>query len=94
MDENLLNFIICPNCKSDSFSLKPFAQKNKQVHEGVVTCNSCKTWYRIEDGVLNLPPLNLRRHELYVKFAEKFYLPVNGIGPRYKIAKKRTNTIF
>ena len=94
MDENLVNFIICPNCKSDSFSLKPFAQKNKQVHEGVVTCNSCKTWYRIEDGILDLLPLNLRRHELYVKFAEKFYLPVNGIGTDSSKSQKKEQILF
>lgn len=94
MDENLLNFIICPNCKSDSFSLKPFAQKNNQLHEGVVTCNSCKTWYKIEDGILDLLPLNLRRHELYTKFTEKYHLPSQGIETESTKSQKKEQILF
>jgi len=94
MNENLLNFIICPNCKSDSFYLKPFAQKNNQLHAGVLTCNSCKAWYRIENGILDLLPLNLRRHELYAEFAKKYDLSVNGTGTDNTNSQKKEQIVF
>jgi ubiquinone/menaquinone biosynthesis C-methylase UbiE/uncharacterized protein YbaR (Trm112 family) len=94
MDENLLTFIICPNCKSDSLSLKPYVRKNNQVHEGVVTCDSCKTWYKIEAGILDLLPLNLRRYDLYSQFAEKHGLPMHGIGSDIADLQKKEQILF
>jgi len=94
MDENLLNFIICPNCRSDSLSLKLYVRKNNQIHEGIVTCESCKTWYRVEDGILDLLPLSLRRFDLYSRFAEKHGLPMQGIGSDIANLQKTEQILF
>jgi ubiquinone/menaquinone biosynthesis C-methylase UbiE/uncharacterized protein YbaR (Trm112 family) len=81
MDEKIIDFITCPNCGSSTFSLKKFLSTNSEIHEGVLICNSCDVWYKIYHGVLDLLPLNLRRNDLYEKFAKKYNININEKDP-------------
>ena len=94
MDERIINFIICPNCGSSTFSVKKFSKENNELNEGVVTCNSCEIWYKIDHGILDLLPLNLRRNDLYEDFAKKFNLHINKADGENVNQQKREQILF
>jgi len=74
MDKMVINNIICPNCQSGIFTLLPFDSDANDIREGIITCDECGIWYRIEGGVLDLLTLTLRRQDLYANFAKKYNL--------------------
>jgi ubiquinone/menaquinone biosynthesis C-methylase UbiE/uncharacterized protein YbaR (Trm112 family) len=94
MDETIINFIICPNCGSSILSVKEFSKANNELHEGMVTCNSCEIWYKIDHGVLDLLPLALRRHDLYEKFAKKFNIHLNKVDVANVNLQKKEQILF
>jgi len=94
MDENLLRYIICPDCKSGSLSLTPFTRDRNQILEGVVTCNSCGNWFRIENGILDLLPTNLRRHDVNADFAKKHGLAIGRSGDDGAESQKKAQISF
>lgn len=84
MNQDLLFYLICPNCGADNLSLEAYETDQQRVSEGIITCNACKNWYRIEQTVLDFLPLNLRQHNLYVDFAARHQLSYQipgGINP-------------
>lgn len=94
MDETIINFIICPNCGSSILSVKEFSNVNNELHEGMVTCNSCEIWYKIDHGVLDLLPLNLRRYDLYEKFAKKYNIHLNDVNVASLNMQKKEQILF
>ena len=45
---------ICPDCKKDDLVTVSFHEKQGDILAGVVTCGSCRNWYRLEGGLLEL----------------------------------------
>ncbi|MBP7088558.1 MAG: methyltransferase domain-containing protein [Candidatus Omnitrophica bacterium] len=74
MRRNSLALIVCPNCKSEYLEIKEYESSAENILEGYLVCTSCKVWYRIENGIVDLLPLNLRRVELYRQFADRHKL--------------------
>ena len=94
MDEKIISFIICPNCGTSTFMLKKFSNVNNDIYEGIVTCNLCKIWYKIEYGVLDLLPLNLRRYDLYQEFAERYEIHLNVVDAASADPQKKEQILF
>lgn len=70
MKKRALNFIVCPNCKSD-FQLKILSEENGRIKEGLITCYSCKEIYPI----INFIPRIIRQAiNDYPDFLEKYNL--------------------
>lgn len=69
MHDSILSYIFCPNCTQDSFLLNKFHWENDEIFDGVLLCSNCGLWYKIENGILDLLPIHLRRIDLYRQFA-------------------------
>lgn len=72
MKKNNISLLICPNCGSKELLAGPYDFNDTEIFEGRLICAACNIWYRIENGILDFLPLNLRRIELYRKFSEKY----------------------
>lgn len=94
MDEKIVNFIVCPECKSDSFTVTTFSKIDESIHDGIVKCTSCGTWFKIEKGILDLLPLSLRRHDLYETFAKKYNIQFTGTGKSQGESQKINQILF
>jgi len=74
MNKEILSYIICPDCGRDDFKIEQYILDAESVIEGRLVCQSCKNWYRIENGILDLLPLSLRRNDRYKEFVKKHNL--------------------
>lgn len=79
MKKSILTFLLCPNCEASNFRFEPYLVKNENIEEGRLLCTSCNIWFRIENGIIDLLPLHLRRNEFYNSFAKKFGIPYSSI---------------
>lgn len=61
MLDDFLDVLRCPDCRSETASLAliPFTA-DKPIQQGIAQCMACRSWYPIEDGVLELLPAGLR----------------------------------
>lgn len=73
----LIKLIKCPVCEAATFTLQCFRENGDSVEEGAVKCSACKVWFRVEKGILDLMPLDLRRWDLYESFARKHSMVLN-----------------
>ena len=69
---------ICPSCKKDDLSTISFADKHGDIIDGVVTCGSCKNWYRLENGLLELLVPSLQDVTRKLAFRNRFESMWNG----------------
>lgn len=74
---SLLELIKCPVCGAETFTLQRFSEDGDSIEEGFVKCSGCKVWFRVENGILDLMPLDLRRWELYETFARRHSILLN-----------------
>lgn len=74
MNVNIVEYLICPNCKHHQLQLESYYLVGNGVQDGSLTCHKCGIWYRIENGIVDMLPLNLRDNELYQKFAANYKL--------------------
>lgn len=93
MNTRILEIITCANCKADAFSVDKYVESSGEVMEGRLVCKSCNTWYRIENGILDLLPLSLRRAESHEKFVKKYHLNMDNSGEQ-RDAHKENQMIF
>jgi len=58
-DAAVLAFLICPACREGAFETVPFERDGDALVHGVLVCDRCRAWYRVEDCLpeLLLPPL-------------------------------------
>ncbi len=70
-------YLICPNCKHHTLQLRSYYLIGNDVQDGSLTCHKCSTWYRIENGIVDMLPLSLRDNELHKKFATKYKLSLD-----------------
>ena len=83
MKREWLHLFICPECRGGDLRLESLSEEGGEVVEGRVTC-VCGLWFRIEEGVLDLLPLKLRRHDFYADFAGRHGLPWKQSSERWK----------
>lgn len=79
MHRDVVDFIICPHCKGDDLSIHSFKSYLNEVLDGVIVCDNCENWLRIENGILDLLSPPLRNQERYEKFASKYELNAEAI---------------
>jgi ubiquinone/menaquinone biosynthesis C-methylase UbiE/uncharacterized protein YbaR (Trm112 family) len=66
------HFLACPACKSPSLNPIAFQSEGDNLINAVIACNSCETWYRLEDGVLELLIPSLRDKPRDLAFRARF----------------------
>lgn len=71
MNRDLTQLLLCPDCHQPGLQLETYEGTETQVREGRLLCPSCQRWYRIENGVVDLLPAHLRRHDLNARFAAR-----------------------
>lgn len=47
-------YLVCPACKHDALDVTAFQRTGDIVHNGIVACPQCSTWYRLEENLLEL----------------------------------------
>jgi ubiquinone/menaquinone biosynthesis C-methylase UbiE/uncharacterized protein YbaR (Trm112 family) len=54
-------YLTCPACGAAQLHIDSFERVGPEINNGVVSCRQCATWYRLEDGLLELlvPALRL-----------------------------------
>lgn len=75
MREDIATLLRCPQC-GDALELTIFKEDAGLVEEGSLACRACDEWFRIEQGICDLLPPSLRRHERHKAFAERHGLPL------------------
>ncbi|MEK7477008.1 MAG: class I SAM-dependent methyltransferase [Candidatus Coatesbacteria bacterium] len=58
-DAAVREYLICPACREGAFETVPFERDGLGLVHGVLVCDRCRGWYRVEDRLpeLLLPPL-------------------------------------
>src|SRR5579883_3404602 len=73
MDETIIaSYFRCPACRGPQLQTIPFERSGKALVNAVVSCKSCRTWYRLEDGLLELLVPALRDKEAETAFRRRF----------------------
>lgn len=94
MYKRVIDFLCCPRCMGENFSLLIYSINRDDVQEGTVTCQSCNLWFRIENGILDVLPLHLRRNDRYEAFSKKHHLPYqSGIAEPAGITDQKIKQI-
>ena len=68
MDERILAYLCCPACRTGSLAVDAIAREQRELRTAVVTCTSCRTWYRLEEGLLELLVPSLRLPDVDARF--------------------------
>lgn len=81
MNRDVILYLLCPECGADNLSLEVYSSLNDgQVVEGRLNCPKCSSWFRVENGIVDLLPMSLRQknYERFMlkneRFAEKYGL--------------------
>ena len=75
MNRDILPYLLCPECGSHNLSLEEYSSsEDEQVLEGHLDCPKCSSWFRIENGILDLLPMQLRQknYERFMRKNERF----------------------
>lgn len=71
MNNDLVDLLECSWCHQGGFTLEALAAGPTGVETGRLVCTSCKTWFKIDQGIVDLLPRPLRRDDLYREFAAR-----------------------
>lgn len=74
------DYLICASCKAPKLRVAPFALTGDTLIDAVVWCTSCETWYRLEQGVLELLVPSLRDRQRSHEFRNRFASEWDGWG--------------
>ena len=84
MNRDVVLYILCPECGARDLLLEVYTfSEGDQIIEGCLTCSFCSNWFRIENGIIDLLPMQLRRQnpERFMvkkeRFAIKYGLPLH-----------------
>ena len=62
MNRNVVPYLLCAECSAPDLLLEVYSPLgNEQVMEGRLTCSKCSSWFRIENGIIDLLPMRLRQ---------------------------------
>lgn len=89
MKRKIVPLLLCSNCGSDGLELNSFDAIGDEVNEGILVCRPCRIWYRIEEGIADLLPLNLRRNKIHEDFAKNHNIPFNNSEPQNLSEKEK-----
>lgn len=97
MNSKTVQLLACPVCKSQRLTSEKFKGTLEHIHDGRLICSECKNWFRIEDEIVDLLPLSLRRGDLYQRFVKKYNLSSSAHGlvrGRRKISGELSQIVF
>lgn len=94
MNRSLLPHLCCPACGGENLSADVFENAGEEIIEGTISCGQCDMWYRIEQGVVDMLPLHLRRDDLYQSFSEKHKLTYSNPEPGRSEEQKQKQIDF
>lgn len=72
------DYLVCAACKAPTLEAIPFAMKGDALADAVVSCRACRTWYRLEQGLLELLVPALRDHSRSRSFRQRFHSEWDG----------------
>jgi ubiquinone/menaquinone biosynthesis C-methylase UbiE/uncharacterized protein YbaR (Trm112 family) len=73
MKESIVRqYLLCPACKHESLEVTAFQRTGDEVHNGVVSCPQCATWYRLEENLLELLVPALQDFRRRDKFRQRY----------------------
>ena len=98
MRRRVLDFIVCPRCKSD-LSAKEFVYEDGHIMEGLLTCSGCRREFPVIEGIPRLLPAALldKVYTIHSDFFKKYGLPVCTAGQNeeeHLALKKKTFESF
>ena len=85
MNRDILPYLLCAECGADDLWLEVYSEmSDKRVMEGCLTCPKCSSWFRIENGIIDLLPMQLRRKN-YERFMRKneHFAARHGLTPPF-----------
>lgn len=68
MDEAIIAYLCCPACRAGTLAVDAIEREHRELKMAVVTCTACRTWYRLEDGLLELLVPSLRLADVDARF--------------------------
>jgi len=96
MLKNLVPKLLCPVCTSDKdeLSLHVFRDGSAgHVQDGVISCNGCKTWYPIENDLLEFIPQSLMYADDIKQFSVRFHEELSALNLSAINNSDKTNDI-
>ena len=83
LTRELVHVMLCPACGSATLEAQNFAASSQEsIEDGIVLCHSCRVWYPIEAGVLELLAGELAYDEDRRRFADKHRAALEASGIR------------
>jgi ubiquinone/menaquinone biosynthesis C-methylase UbiE/uncharacterized protein YbaR (Trm112 family) len=65
-------YLLCANCLNGPLRVMAFGRNGDEVANGMASCDACQSWYRIEEGLLELLPATLRDAHSDRRFLQRF----------------------
>jgi SAM-dependent methyltransferase len=75
MNQDIMPYLLCPECGAHNLFLEVYLSlEDGQIVEGRLDCPKCSSWFRIENSIVDLLPMQLRRknYERFVVKNERF----------------------
>tara|TARA_Y100000031_G_scaffold98252_1_gene107633 strand:- start:69 stop:395 length:327 start_codon:yes stop_codon:yes gene_type:complete len=82
MKLELLDYLVCPDCKSD-FSCQVLNKDNGAIVEGTLSCNNCGIEFPIKKGILRILPAKHNWMNVY----DKLVVPIANYYSRDEFEK-------
>jgi len=67
MQENILDILICPNCKNQDLTINIDSKRDSHIISGEIRCSKCKSIYQIIDSVPIMLSKNKTKNNLNIK---------------------------
>ena len=86
MNRSTLPYLLCAECGAYDLHLETYSPpEGEQILEGRLICPKCSTWFRIENGIIDLLPMHLRQknYERFMRKNERFAAKHNLSLPSY-----------
>lgn len=89
MNRDVIPYLLCPECRAHNLSLEVYSSlEDGQVVEGHLDCPKCSSWFRIENGIVDLLPMQLRQ-----KNYERFMLKTERFAARHALLLPKVEDI-
>lgn len=89
MNRDVVSLLVCPNCSCQTLDLEVYSvSKGDQVADGRLICLDCSSWFRIENGIVDLLPIKLREAN-----AERFVLKNERFAKQHGLTLTQFETL-
>ncbi len=92
MNPDTLALLICPECSSADLRLDTYYSQGLAVQNGLLSCPACRSWYRIENGIVDLLPRSVANKPRRLAFARNHSLPYDEYES--KVEKHKTEQML